>query len=134
MLPIQRGNLAERIRAIVEAPTIFQLHSGVSLIDQTEASMEHCFVIQRIGHTYTRLQKSPGGIKQGAARIFRAVDQGLSAVDPLGDPGRLRNITHLRNSGGYLVPAPTRIRSQDVLGVHVKNRSITIPMAARVLV
>src|SRR2546426_6115546 len=96
--------------------------------------MEHCFVIQRIGHTYTRLQKSPGGIEQGAARIFRAVDQSLPSIYAPRHPGGLRNITHLRNSGGYLVPAPTRIRSQNVLGVHIKNRSITIPMAARVLV
>ena len=134
MLPIQRGNLAECIRAIVKAPAIFQLHSSISLIDQTEASMEHCFVIQRIGHTYTRLQKSPGRIEQGAARIFRAVDQSLPSVYAPRHPGGLRNITHLRNSGGYLVPAPTRIRSQNVLGVHIKNRSITIPMAARVVV
>src|SRR2546421_11342441 len=111
MLPIQRGNLAERIRAIVEAPTIFQLHSGVSLIDQTEASMEHCFVIQRIGHTYTRLQKSPGGIKQGLARIFWTVDQSLATVYAPRHPSGLSNITHFRNRGGYLVPAPTRIRS-----------------------
>src|SRR5262245_61577628 len=134
MLPVQRGNLAERIRPVVEAAPIFQLHSRISLINETKASVEDRLAVQGVRNTYSGLQKSPRRIEQGLSGILRRIDQGLPAVHASGHPGRLWETAGLRHYPSHLIPAPVGVGSEYVLGVNIKNRCITIPMPASTLV